>query len=133
MVLFILLFVCGVVTFEDLGEFWGDILNVKYGTLQRLNYFACTWVSTAAIAFVGNLFLSNLIINDNISTKSFEYLFPYSILYLIITIVQLSAFLRRMNDAKLSHWFALVFLIPVIGNAIGFIIALLPSDFGSPY
>lgn len=133
MVLFILLFVCGVVTFEDLGEFWGEILNIKYGTLQRLNYFACTWVSTTAIAFVGNLFLTNLIIRDNVSTKSFEYLFPYGILYLIITIVQLSAFLRRMNDAKLSHWYALVFLIPVIGNVVGFIIALMPSDFGSAY
>lgn len=133
MLLLILLFVCGLVTFDDMLEFWDGIFNVKYGQLRRMQYFGCTWASTIIIAFLGSIFLSRIILADNAATKGFEFYLAYGILYLIITLVELSAFLRRMNDAKLSHWYALVFLIPGIGNIVGFIIALMPSDFGSPY
>ena len=133
MLLFLLLMLTGLVSFEDLGEFWSDILNIKYGTLGRWVYFGCTWVSTFVITAVYFFFIINMILRNNVSTESFEYFLAYGSLYLIITLVQLSGFLRRMNDAQLSHWYALVFLIPGIGNIIAFLIALLPSDFGSPY
>ncbi len=133
MLLFLLLMLTGLVSFEDLGEFWNDILNIKYGTLGRWAYFGCTWVSTFVISAVSTFIISNMILRNDVSTKSFEYFLAYGILYLIITAVQLSGFLRRMNDAQLSHWYALVFLIPGIGNIIAFVIALLPADFGSPY
>ena len=133
MILYIILFISGLVTFDDLADYWSGILNIKYGTLERLQYFACTWLSTFVISTIGSTFLSSYVYRGDISPKSFEFLIGYGSLYLIITAVQLSAFFRRLNDARLSHWYALVFLIPGIGNIIAFVIALLPPDFGSPY
>ena len=120
------------ITLEDLQEYWNEILNLKYGTLTRMQYFACTWLSTFVIAIVGGVFVGNVILKTG-STRGIEYYLAYGSLYLIITLVQISAFCRRMNDAGLSKWYTLVFLIPGIGNIVAILIALMPTGFGSHY
>ena len=134
MFIFILLLICHLVTIEDFFEYWSEMLLLKDGCLGRWQYLACTWVSTFVIALFGIIILErNGLKYDGIKFISLESVLGYGFLYLIITFIQLSAFFRRMNDAMLSHWYALVFLIPGIGNIIAFIIAMLPSGFGDPY
>ena len=131
MILFIILMASGLITLEDRADFWGDILNIRDGVLSRMQYFGCTWISSFAIGFIGSIFLT--IIGVNSGPRGIGYFLAYGILYLILTVMQLSAFFRRMNDACLSKWYALVFLLPVVGNFLAFIIALMPSGFGDPY
>ena len=130
--LFIVLLLCQLITLEDLQEYWNEILNLKYGTLTRMQYFACTWLSSFVIGIVGSVFLANVVLKTG-STRGIGYYLAYGILYLIITFVQISAFCRRMNDAGLSKWYTLVFLIPGIGNIVAILIALTPTGFGDSY
>ncbi|MBO4650764.1 MAG: DUF805 domain-containing protein [Clostridiales bacterium] len=133
MLLFFLFMLCQLITLEDLAEYWQEMLNIKNGTLTRCQYFACTWLSSIVISIFGSVFLANIGLKYNGLSGNLEYWLAYGTLYLIITFIQLSAFMRRMNDADLSRWYALVFLIPGIGNIVAVLIALMPTGFGSPY
>lgn len=132
MILFLILLVSQLITIEDLGDFWGNILNIQQGTLSRWEYFGCTWISIWAVSFIGSIFLANIGMSFS-STRTLEYYLAYGFLYVFITFIHLSGFLRRCNDACLSKWYALVFLVPGIGHILAFIVALMPSGFGSPY
>ena len=130
--IFLLMAIAGMVTLEDLQDYMTDILNIKEGTLTRTQYFACTWLITFVLAILGSVFLG-IVGFDITGAKTFGYYIAYALLYLVITVVQISAFMRRMNDACLTKWYTLVFLVPGIGNILAFIIAMMPTGFGSPY
>ena len=54
-----------------------------------------------------------------------------AIAYFTITPVQLSAFVRRMNDAAMSRWFALILLFPIVGNVLATVLGIIfPTNYG---
>ena len=130
--LFFILFLCQLITLEDLAEYWNEIFNLKYGQLTRMQYFACTWLSSFVIAILAMVILGNVGLSVG-GTRGITYYLAYGFVYLIVTFVQISAFCRRMNDAGLSKWYTLVFLVPGIGNLLAILIALMPTGFGNQY
>ena len=132
MIICILLLASQIITLDDLSQFWDEIINIKDGTLTRTQYFGCMFIYSYAISIVSVFILSFAGVKLN-GTRNLTYFLLYGLVYLIVTFIQISAFCRRMNDAGLTKWYTLVFLVPVIGNLLAFIIAMMPSGFGSPY
>ena len=133
MAIFLLLLICQLITLDDLQTFWEEILNLKYGTLTRLQYFGCTWMASFVLGILGSVIIANASGMTLTGSRGLGYYLAYGFVYIVITFVQISAFCRRMNDAGLSKWYTLVFLIPGIGNIVAILIALMPTGFGDSY
>ena len=130
--IFLLMAMCGCITLEDLQDYLNDMLNVKEVTLGRMNYFVCTWLVSVCLAALSVIVVG--IAGVNLSgPKTLGYYVALLCIWAPITLVQISAFMRRMNDAMLTKWFTLVFLVPGIGNILAFLIAMMPTGFGDPY
>ena len=51
--------------------------------------------------------------------------------YITFTPVQLSAFMRRMNDAAMTKWLALILAFPIVGNVLATALGIIfPSNYG---
>lgn len=127
----VLMFFVYITDFDDLSQFYQEFFNVKYGLLTRGQYVCCVsiWTGVLVIITIAVSFWAGFTLKGFLSTWTGPIFF-----YFFYAIVCASAFMRRMNDACLSRWFTLVFLIPGIGGVVAFIMAaFIPSDYGSPY
>lgn len=132
MALFFIMALAGLVTLEDLQFYLTDMFNLRDGTLSRTEYFACTWLVSFVIATIAAVFIS-FVDTKTGSSRGVGHYIAYGLAYLTMTAVQISAFMRRMNDAGLTKWYTLVFLLPGVGNILAILIALMPTGFGDPY
>ncbi len=137
-----------VIDVEDFVEFGADMFNWKYGQIQRWPFYICSVVYSAVV-----LGASTLIMLLAFKAQSalpgesvLEILNPMNIMKLngparifwfitlaIVTFINLSAFIRRLNDIRLSKWFGLVYAIPVAGFVLAWIVSILPTGYGDNF
>ena len=132
MALFFIMALAGLVTLEDLQFYLTDMFNLRDGTLSRTEYFACTWLVSFVIGTIAAVFIA-FVDTKTGSSRGVGHYIADGLAYLTMTVVQISAFMRRMNDAGLTKWYTLVFLLPGVGNILAILIALMPTGFGDPY
>ena len=120
----------------DFSEFLSEFFNIKNGTLDRRSYYVCTSLLMGMACVILAIILVFLMISTKVQIsflhmkeKNQEY-FIYGLVWLVCTPIQLSGFLRRMNDADCTKWVGLIFLLPIVGNAFATLIAALPTSWG---
>ncbi|MBO4474959.1 MAG: DUF805 domain-containing protein [Clostridiales bacterium] len=137
-----------VIDVDDFVEFGTDMFNWKTGQLQRWPFYICSACYTAV-----TITISMVIMLVGLKAKAampgesfFEIMNPMNIMKLngparicwlitlaIVTFINLSAFVRRLNDICLTKWIALVYTLPVAGFVLAWIISILPSGYGEQY
>jgi len=121
----------------EFKEYCGQFLNFKYGELSRTEYLFGTLALTNLVA-LGAVFFIIFFVKEEMTDGITIFGHKHSAVvlgveYALITLVNISAFLRRMNKVKLSKLYALVYFIPGIGHFTAFVIAMLPDGFGDVY
>ena len=137
-----------VIDVDDFIEFGADMFNWKTGSIQRWPFYICSACYTALTITVSMvIMLLGLKANMAMPGESWmEILNPMNIMQLtgaaricwfitlaIVTFINLSAFVRRLNDIGLTKWIGLVYVLPVAGFVLAWIIAILPTGYGDQY
>ena len=118
----------------DLQQFLGEFFNVKDGQLDRKQFYVgqiiVFGIMLLIIMPIGLILFFKYPSLRNISDSMRTYVI-LGIVYVTITPVQLSAFMRRLNDASLTKWLAIVLLFPIIGNVLATAMGIIfPTNYG---
>lgn len=117
-------------------EYWSFVL---FTTVLQI---VLAWIPTGSLLGLKNLFWSNSIFRDLMSSiTDISIAFPYFYDWTILSsssingIVGLAMFLpflavtsRRLHDTNRSAWWLLIFLVPVAGNIVILVFMLLAGD-----
>ena len=128
------LFWLGLLDEGDLQQFIGEFFRLKDGELTRKQFYAGQIVVLGILLLIVMLgvfifFLKNPAFSHMSSETTRNV--AIGIVWVTATPVQISAFLRRMNDASMTKWLGLIFVLPIIGNVIATALgAIFPSNYG---
>ena len=118
----------------DIQLFVGEFFRVKDGELTRKQfYIGQIVVFTVMLLIIMPIVLIVFFKNPSLTLMSESELRKWVLIlvYVTITPVQLSAFLRRLNDAVVTKWLALILLFPIIGNVLATALGVIfPSNYG---
>ena len=129
---------------DDLKEYYTDMFNLRHGQLTRIPFFAGSVISTAAI-LLPSIFILPFVFHVKqvfpvdsttslLDPSTYLHLDPaWYVVLGIILLINLSGFLRRLNDINLSKWFGLLYLIPGLGFVLSLLVGLLPTGFGDQF
>ena len=117
----------------DIRQFIGEFFCLRDGQLSRKQFYIGQIVVYTILAIIiAPIFL--IIFFKTSLWKMDEEVWKkvlLAVVYFTITPVQLSAFIRRLNDAAVSKLFALILLFPLAGNVLATLIgAILPTNYG---
>ena len=128
------LFWLGFLDKGDLAQFIGEYFRFRDGVLTRKQfYIGQIIVYTIMLMIIAPIFIFIAAKNPGIldMSDSSHTKLVLAIAYFTITPVQLSAFVRRMNDAAMSRWFALILLFPIVGNVLATVLGIIfPTNYG---
>ena len=118
----------------DLGSYFGELFCVRDGTMDRKQYYCGTALMLFfVVIFLGIIAIPIIIHNKGHINLSDGQLFRYVAvaIWVFASPFQLSALMRRLNDACMTKWLSAVLVIPFIGNVLAMVIGVLfPSGYG---
>jgi uncharacterized membrane protein YhaH (DUF805 family) len=117
----------------DISQFVGEMFCLRDGQLSRKQFYVGQIVVYTILAIIiAPIFLVVLYKTDLWKMdESVLQKVVWAVVYFTITPVQLSAFIRRLNDAAVTRLIALVLLFPLVGNVLATLIgAVLPTNYG---
>ncbi|MBP5416202.1 MAG: DUF805 domain-containing protein [Clostridiales bacterium] len=118
----------------DLAQFVGEIFRVKDGCLTRKQFYIGQIIVYTIMLLIITPVLLIIWFNHPSwlpSSESMGTKMALTIAYITITPVQLSAFMRRMNDAAMTKWLALVLAFPIVGNVLATVLGVIfPTNYG---
>lgn len=117
----------------DISQFVGEMFCLRDGQLSRKQFYVGQIVVYTILAIIiAPIFLVVLYKTDLWKMdESVLQKVVWAVVYFTITPVQLSAFIRRLNDAAVTRLIALVLIFPLVGNVLATLIgAVLPTNYG---
>lgn len=128
------LFWLGFLDEGDLSQFIGEFFRVKDGCLTRKQFYVGQIVvSTIMLLIIGSILFLVWINHPSWLPSSESMATKVALInaYITFTPVQLSAFMRRMNDAAMTKWLALILAFPIVGNVLATALGIIfPSNYG---